>query len=105
MSSVLHLQRKRNELQKHYDLLSEKIQSLRIDYAIETNFAIRSQLEEQVEQAEEERQNIKHELEAIDRKLIQDSLSRNKFPFLSGWRFCLAVPIFMVNVQVKTQIA
>jgi hypothetical protein len=44
MSSIQHLQHKREELQQQYDLLSEKIKRLRSDSAIEAGTLVAFQL-------------------------------------------------------------
>ena len=66
MSSTSRLQRKRDELQKQYDLLSEKIVHLRAAHAIEASAAVRFQLEKQIEQAESDRQTIEQQIDALD---------------------------------------
>ncbi|GAX42548.1 hypothetical protein NIES4075_35500 [Tolypothrix sp. NIES-4075] len=55
MSSVQHLQRRREELQQQYDLLSEKIKRLRNDSAIEAGTLVAFQLDKEIERFEAER--------------------------------------------------
>ena len=66
MPSTSRLQRKRDELQKQYDLLSEKIVHLRAAHAIEASAAVRFQLEKQIEQTESDRQAIEQQIDALD---------------------------------------
>ena len=49
MSQLERLQQKQKELQKHFDLLSEKILHLRENCGIETDPAIKLKLEKQIE--------------------------------------------------------
>jgi len=67
MSSTQHSQRRLNELQTHYDLLSEKISTLRKADAIETDPAGKFKLKEQTKQAEAERDEIQKQMEALEK--------------------------------------
>lgn len=55
MSSVQHLQHKREELQQQYDLLSEKIKRLRNNSATEAGTLVAFQLEHEIERFEAQR--------------------------------------------------
>lgn len=67
MSSVKHLQRKRQELQHQYDLLSEKIGRLRVDAAIQAGTSVVFQLRKEIEQCEEERDRLHNQIQTIER--------------------------------------
>ncbi len=71
MPSASHLQRRRDELQVQYDLLSEKIRHLRADFAIETASASRFELEVQIKQAEAERDDVERQIGEIERELYK----------------------------------
>ena len=64
MPSISGPQRKRDELQTQYDLLSDKIKDLRVAHAIEAGAAARFQLGKQIEQAEAERDAIEQQIKA-----------------------------------------
>jgi predicted translin family RNA/ssDNA-binding protein len=49
-----------------YNLLSEKLQRLRRDWAIQAGSAIAFQLEKEIEQAEAERANIEKRLKELE---------------------------------------
>jgi len=74
MPSISRLQRRRDELQTQYDLLSEKIQHLRAAHAIETSAAVHFQLEKQIEQAEAERDEIEQQMDALDAEIARTPL-------------------------------
>lgn len=92
MPSISRLQRKRDELQRQYDLLSEKIQNLRAAYAIEAGTAIRFQLEKQIEQAESERDAIEQQIGALERELEQRISEEGGLSDYAGWR----VPVWVI---------
>lgn len=71
MPSISRLRRKRDELQRQYDLLSEKIERLRPDYVIETDAVIRFKLEKQIEQGESEREETEQKLKEVEEELEQ----------------------------------
>jgi hypothetical protein len=48
MSSVQHLQHKREELQQQYDVLSQKIKRLRNNSVIEAGASVAFQLEQEI---------------------------------------------------------
>ena len=85
MSSFQHLQRKRNELQEQYDLLSEKILRLRKAQAIETDVATRFKLEQQIEQAEVERDKVEEQIEALDKSDFSPSPTEVFPPSAESW--------------------
>jgi hypothetical protein len=58
-------QRRRDELQKLYDLLDEKILRLRTARIIETDAAIVFRLDKQIEEAEIEREKIAQEIDNL----------------------------------------
>lgn len=67
MFSEQRLEQKRNTLQQQYDLLLEKENRLRHDYAIEANTIVRFQLEKQIEQTEAELNELAQQLDDIER--------------------------------------
>ena len=69
MRSVSRIQRKQEELQRQYDLLSEKIERLRAAHAIEADAADQFELEKRIEQAEAERDVLERQLEDLERRL------------------------------------
>ncbi len=58
MSSIQHLQRRREELQQHYDLLNKKIKRLRNDSVIEAGTLVAFQLNKEIERFEAERDRL-----------------------------------------------
>jgi len=80
MSPISHLQRKRDALEREYDLLSEKIERLRADHAIEPGAAVRFQLEQQIEQAESERDAVERQIEALEEKLERQAPEEGALP-------------------------
>jgi hypothetical protein len=73
MPALSRPRHRRDELQEQYDLLSEKIQRLRMAHAIEAGAAIRFQLEKQIEQAESERDVLEQQMDRPDEELEQAS--------------------------------
>ena len=73
MPALSRPRHRRDELQEQYDLLSEKIQRLRMAHAIEAGAAIRFQLEKQIEQAETERDVIEQQMDMPGEELEQAS--------------------------------
>jgi inactive STAND len=67
MFSVQHLQQKKKELQPQYDILSKKIKRLREDLAIQAGTAVQFQLENEIERAEQERDQIKQQIEKFEK--------------------------------------
>ncbi|MGG6265485.1 SUMF1/EgtB/PvdO family nonheme iron enzyme [Leptolyngbya sp. AN03gr2] len=76
MPSPHHLQRKRDELQEHYEALTQKIKRLRSAYAIEAGASVRFQLEKEIENSELERDQVEQKIEALERDL--DELTRKQ---------------------------
>lgn len=69
MASSHNAHRRRNELQKLYDLLDEKIVRLRTARITETDAAILFRLDKQIEEAETERDKIAQEIDNLDKAL------------------------------------
>lgn len=69
MPDISHLFTKRKELQTQHSLLSEKVERLRTDWAIQAGTAVRYQLEKEIEQAEADRNDIEQQIEAVDDQL------------------------------------
>ncbi|MBW4627047.1 MAG: hypothetical protein KME49_16455 [Brasilonema octagenarum HA4186-MV1] len=64
-------QRRRDELQKLYDLLNEKIVRLRTARIIETDAAIIFRLDKQIEEAQTEHDKIAQQIDSLDKALEQ----------------------------------
>ncbi|MBP5973182.1 hypothetical protein HW132_10660 [Brasilonema sp. CT11] len=64
-------QRRRDELQKLYDLLNEKIVRLRTARIIETDAAILFRLDKQIEEAQTEHDKIAQQIDSLDQGLEQ----------------------------------
>ncbi|WP_211178670.1 hypothetical protein [Brasilonema octagenarum] len=64
-------QRRRDELQKLYDLLNEKIVRLRTARIIETDAAILFRLDKQIEEAQTEHDKIAQQIDSLDKALEQ----------------------------------
>lgn len=79
MSSVRHLQRRREEVQKQYDLLSEKIQRLRVDCAIQAGTLVAYQLEKEIERFEVERDRLLGQIMTIERSLESERIHSELF--------------------------
>ncbi|MCP4538844.1 MAG: hypothetical protein GY832_17050 [Chloroflexi bacterium] len=69
MSSTSHLQRRHSELEKQYDVLSEKIERLRVARARSARVKDDFELEGDIEQAEAEHDNIVRQFEALESEL------------------------------------
>ncbi|MGI2904646.1 hypothetical protein [Tolypothrix sp. VBCCA 56010] len=76
MSSVQHLQHKREELQQQYDLLSEKIKRLRNDSAIEAGSLVAFQLNKEIERFEAERDRLANQIDNLESERIHIELFR-----------------------------
>lgn len=74
MSFGQHLQRQRNELQKLYALLDEKILRLQTAKVTETDPAILFRLDKQIEEAEVEHDKVVRQIENLDKALGQEHL-------------------------------
>lgn len=66
-SQQRRIQQEIDSLQQMYDLLSEKLQRLRRDWAIQAGSAIAFQLEKEIEQAEAERTKIEKRLKELEK--------------------------------------
>ncbi|WP_216669955.1 hypothetical protein [Brasilonema sennae] len=71
MASRQNPQRRRDELQKLYDLLNEKIVRLRTARIIETDAAILFRLDKQIEEAQTEHDKIAQQIDSLDKALEQ----------------------------------
>lgn len=71
MTSFELIQKKRDELQGQFDLISEKIKRLRKSLAVETQPAEKFQLEKQIEDDELEREKITNQLVELESKLSE----------------------------------
>jgi hypothetical protein len=100
MPSTSRRERKRDELQRHHDLLSEKIQRLRAAHAIKAGAAERFELEKQIEQAEAERDAIERQIEALERELERKGLEERDLPTHPTWR----VPAWLLYASLVTGI-
>jgi len=69
MASFELIQKKKEELQDQFNLISEKIKRLRRGLVLETQPDEKFQLEKQIEDEELERENIANQLEEIENKL------------------------------------
>lgn len=74
MLSVQHLERKRDELQKQYELLSEKIARLRRDSAFQAGTAVSFQLDKEIQGAEAERDRIWQQIEDLETSMVSERL-------------------------------
>lgn len=79
MSSFRHLQRKREELQKQYDLLSQKIGRLRNDAAIEAGTSKVFQLNKEIEQNDTERDRLLQQIEILERSCESERIHNELF--------------------------
>ncbi|BAY26835.1 hypothetical protein NIES2100_66510 [Calothrix sp. NIES-2100] len=79
MSSVRHLQQKLKELQLQYDLLSQKIESLRKDAAIQAGTSIAFQLKKEIEQNEAERDRLLTQIEKIEKSFESERIHGELF--------------------------
>lgn len=68
-SQRLRLERKRNELQEEYELLSRKLSSLRKARAIETDVAVNLKLDVQIEETQREVDRVESEFNQIEWQL------------------------------------
>jgi hypothetical protein len=98
--STSRRERKRDELQRHHDLLSEKIQRLRAAHAIEAGALERFELEKQIEQAEAERDAIERQIEALERELERKDLEDRDLPTHPTWR----APAWLLYASLVTGI-
>jgi len=78
MSFDQHLQRKSDELERQYELLSEKIERLRSDSAIRVDTATVFELEKQIEQADADRDEIARQIENLDSALVGVELQHQR---------------------------
>lgn len=76
MSSVQHLQRRREELEQQYDLLSQKIKRLRNDSAIEAGTLVAFQLEKEIKYFEAERDRLANQIDNLESERIHIELFR-----------------------------
>ncbi|MEH2169009.1 MAG: hypothetical protein V7K41_20585 [Nostoc sp.] len=74
MSSEQRLEQKRQILQKQYDLVAEKLDRLRRDYAIATDTLIRFQREKQIEQTEKELKELEQQLYYLEQSVSSERL-------------------------------
>ncbi|MBD2773593.1 AAA family ATPase [Iningainema tapete] len=79
MSSVRHLQYRREELQEQYNLLREKIRRLRVDSAIQAGTLVAYQLEKEIERFEVERDRLQQEITSIERSLESERIHSELF--------------------------
>ncbi|MBW4569041.1 MAG: hypothetical protein KME31_13775 [Tolypothrix carrinoi HA7290-LM1] len=76
MSSVQHLQRRREELQQQYDLLSEIIKCLRTNLAIEAGTSVAFQLDKEIERFEAQRDRLAKQIDNLESERIHIELFR-----------------------------
>ncbi len=76
MSSVQHLQHKREELQQQYDVLSEKIRRLRNNSAIEAGTSVAFQLDKEIEHIEAQRDRLANQIDSLESERIHIELFR-----------------------------
>jgi hypothetical protein len=76
MSSVQHLQHKREELQQQYDLLSQKIKGLQTDYIIQAGTSVRFQLEHEIKHFETQRDRLVKQIDSLETERIHIELFR-----------------------------
>jgi tetratricopeptide (TPR) repeat protein len=100
MPSISRRERKRDELERHHDLLSEKIQRLRAAHAIEAGAAERFELEKQIEQAEAERDAIERQIEALERDRERRESEDRDLPTYPEWH----VPAWLIYASLVTGI-
>lgn len=74
MSSEQRLEQKRQILQKQYDLVAEKLDRLRRDYAIATDVLIRFEREKQIEQTEAELNELEQQLYYLEQSVSSERL-------------------------------
>jgi predicted nuclease with TOPRIM domain len=74
MSSVQHLQHKREELQQQYELLSEKIKRLRNNSAIEAGTSVAFQLDKEIEHFEAQRDRLRKEIHSLESERVHNAL-------------------------------
>ncbi|MBD2526368.1 hypothetical protein [Nostoc sp. FACHB-133] len=79
MSSVRHLQQKREELQQHYDAFSEKIKLLRNQHAIEAGASVAFQLDKEIERVEKERDRLLKQIQIIERSCKSEPIHSELF--------------------------
>ena len=66
MPTLERLQTKRDDLQDEYDLLSKKLRGLRRSRAIETDAAVKTKLDVQIEEASEEQELVEQQLDRLE---------------------------------------
>jgi hypothetical protein len=69
-SQKRRLEQKQNTLQTELDLRQEKLQQLRVSWAIETGAAVKFQLQKQIQNEEAQIANLESQIEAIEKDLI-----------------------------------
>ncbi|MBN3942436.1 MAG: hypothetical protein V7L21_18555 [Nostoc sp.] len=74
MSSDQRLEQKRQGLQQQYDLVAEKLNRLRFDYAIVTDVLIRFEREKQIEQTEGELKELEQQLYYLEQSVSSERL-------------------------------
>ncbi|NMG09306.1 hypothetical protein [Brasilonema sp. UFV-L1] len=79
MSSVRHLQQRQEELQAQYELLSQKIKRLRVDFAIQASTLVAYQLEKEIERFETERDCLHKQIQIIERSLENERIHSELF--------------------------
>lgn len=74
MSSVQHLQHKREELQEQYDLLCEKIKRLRNNSAIEAGASVAFQLDHEIKHFEAQRDRLVKQIDTLESERMRVKL-------------------------------
>lgn len=74
MSSVQHLQHRREELQQQYDVLSEKIKRLRSDSVIQAGTLVAFQLNKEIEREETERHRLAKQIDNLESERVHNAL-------------------------------
>jgi hypothetical protein len=94
MFTVQHLQQQRAELQEEYNLLSSTIRKLRDSHAVETDPALISKLEYQIQEYEERREKVVPKIEDLDAKINTLDQTANLYGALLKLNFHNQVALF-----------
>ena len=76
MSSVQHLQHKREELQQQYDLVSQKIKRLRNNSVIEAGTSVAFQLDHEIKHFEAQRDRLVKQIDSLEIERVHIELFR-----------------------------
>ena len=107
MPSLQHLQRKRDELQEHYEVLTQKIKRLRTAYATEAGISVRFQLEKEIEDSELVRDQVEQKIEVLEKELDelikkQEALI-NVVKQISKYDISIDIPIDVQNQRERLE--